>query len=74
MILEYGIEQYQCLHKSWGKSNDGMESYWKCHDCGATCGFSESHLLNSKNEPTPIPEYMKNVHSSPVGEFLGALE
>jgi hypothetical protein len=29
MILEYGIEQHECLHKAWGKTNDGYESYWK---------------------------------------------
>lgn len=73
VILEYGEEQYKCLHKGWGKTNDGMESYWKCTDCGATLGFNESHLMRSKTEPTPIPEYMQGVHSDPIGEFRGAL-
>lgn len=72
MILEYGIEQYNCLHKDWAKTNDGMETYWKCVDCGATQDINGD--LDSKTAPTPIPDYMKDVHSDPVGEFRGGLE
>jgi len=72
MILEYGEEQYNCLHKGWGKTNDGLETYWKCTDCGATTGVMDGDM-DSKTQPTPIPEYLKGVHSDPVGEFRGEL-
>jgi hypothetical protein len=74
-ILEYGIEQYNCLHRGWGKTNDGYETYWKCTDCGATTDLgSDIWDGNLKTTPTPIPPSMKDVHSDPVGEFRGALE
>lgn len=71
MILEYGIEQYNCLHGTWGKTNDGFETYWKCTRCGATQDIDGD--LTPKSEPTPVPEHMKYIHSDPVGEFHGAL-
>lgn len=72
MILEYGIEQYNCLHGSWGKTNDGTETYWKCFKCGATQNLDGD--LSSKTEPTKVSEYMKNIHSDPVGMFYGDLK
>jgi hypothetical protein len=71
MILEYGVQQYNCLHRGWGKTNDGIETYWKCTDCGATQDIGGD--LSAKTAPTPIPEYMKDVNSDPVGEFRGEL-
>lgn len=74
MILEYGIEQYECLHNGWGKTNDGFETYWKCTNCGATVGYDElNDVMGKKVAPTPIPKYMQGVHSDPVGEFRGEL-
>jgi ribosomal protein L37AE/L43A len=56
MILEYGEEQYKCLHRGWEKVFDGLEEYWKCTDCGAT----NEVPTDKKTKPTPLPDYMKS--------------